>query len=458
MNIAKEIFRAYDIRGIVNKTLTNEAVFAIGQAVATRLLENEENQLIIGRDGRLSGPSLAAEFIAGVISTGCNVVYIGQVATPVLYFATQHFKISSAVMLTGSHNPPDYNGIKIVLSGKAIYGDDILALYNRIQQGSFPNGHGNVITENIDQGYIDYVVANVKLKRSLKIIVDSGNGVCGDIAPKLYTAMGCEVIPLYCEVDGTFPNHHPDPGDPRNLEDLIKAVREHKADIGFSFDGDGDRLGVIDNRGKIIWPDRLLMLFAQDVLQRNPVATIIYDVKSSSSLKHIIKQFGGVPVMWNTGHSLIKAKMKETNAMLAGEMSGHIFFKERWFGFDDALYAGARLLEILGAIDANSCEIFAKLPENISTPELSIDVTETSKFKIIDSLIKTAQFNNLVEKITLDGLRVEFTDGWGLVRASNTTPKLIVRFEADTKQALDRIQDSFRKNLLAVEPALILPF
>ena len=458
MKIVKEIFRAYDIRGIVNKTLTNNAVFAIGQAVATKVLEAGNNQLIIGRDGRSSGPMLAEQFIAGATSTGCNVVDIGQVATPVLYFATYHLNISSAVMLTGSHNPPDYNGIKIVLSGKAIYGEEIFALYSAIQQDNFPKGQGLVISKNIVQDYINYVVANVKLKKPLKIVVDSGNGVCGDIAPQLYKAIGCEVVPLYCEVDGNFPNHHPDPGDPKNLQDLIKEVKSHQADLGFSFDGDGDRLGIIDNNGKIIWPDRLLMLFAQDVLSRNHAATIIYDIKSSSSLKNIITQHGGVPVMWNTGHSLIKAKMKETNAMLAGEMSGHIFFKERWFGFDDAMYAGARLLEILGNGLESSSRIFAALPENISTPELSVDVTEDSKFKIVDSLIKTTKFDNALEKITLDGLRVEFVDGWGLVRASNTTPKLILRFEANTVQALQAIQDKFRQCLLAVEPALVLPF
>lgn len=458
MKIAQEIFRAYDIRGIVNKTLTNDVVFAIGQAVASKVLAAGQNQLVIGRDGRLSGPMLAAQFIAGAMATGCNVVDIGQVATPVLYFSTYHLNISSAVMLTGSHNPPDYNGIKIVLAGKAIYGEEILALYSAIQAGNFPTGQGEVVSKNIEQDYINYVATNVKLNRPLKLVVDSGNGVCGDIAPQLYQAMGCDVIPLYCEVDGNFPNHHPDPGDPKNLQDLIKAVKLHQADLGFSFDGDGDRLGIIDNNGKIIWPDRLLMLFAQDVLQRNPNATIIYDIKSSSSLKNIILAHGGVPVMWNTGHSLIKAKMKATNAMLAGEMSGHIFFQERWFGFDDALYAGARLLEIIANGVAASSIVFAALPENISTPEMSVEVTEESKFNIVNSLIKTAQFDHALEKITLDGLRVEFADGWGLVRASNTTPKLIIRFEANTAQALQVIQDQFRQCLLAVDPTLALPF
>jgi phosphomannomutase/phosphoglucomutase len=361
-------------------------------------------------------------------------------------------------MLTGSHNPPDYNGIKIVLNGKAIYGDEILAIYQSIQQNNFPVGQGKVIQRSITLDYLNYVTSKIKLARPLKIVVDSGNGICGELAPKLYTAMGCEVIPLYCEVDGSFPNHHPDPGEPKNLQDLIQSVRSQKADIGFGFDGDGDRLGIIDNNGKIIWPDRLLMLFAMDVLQRNPGATIIYDVKSSSDLKTVIEQHGGVPLMWNTGHSLIKAKMQATQAMLAGEMSGHIFFQEQWFGFDDALYAGARLLQILGATAVTSAAIFAALPEKISTPEIAINVTEEAKFKIIEALRETLNFADLREKITLDGLRLEFANGWGLIRASNTTPKLIARFEADTLQTLLNIQAKFKQGLLAVAPTLHIPF
>ena len=458
MEIAKEIFRAYDIRGIVYKTLTKQAVYAIGRAIATQILAAGEKQLIIGRDGRLSGPDLAAQFIAGARATGCDVLDIGQVATPQLYFAIHHLQISSGVMLTGSHNPPDYNGIKIVLSGKAIYGEEILALYNAIIANNFPAGGGQLSHNNINQSYQDYVAANVKLTRPLKIVVDSGNGVCGDCAPLLYRALGCEVVPLYCEVDGTFPNHHPDPGDPNNLQDLIAAVKLHNADLGFAFDGDGDRLGVVDNNGKIIWPDRLMMLFAADVLQRNKGATVIYDIKSSSSLHEVILQHGGNPLMWQTGHSLIKAKMRATNAALAGEMSGHIFFQDRWFGFDDALYAGARLLEIISHSSASASAVFAALPEKISTPELSVAVTEDNKFAIIADLINTAEFVGAQEKITIDGLRVEFSDGWGLVRASNTTPKLILRFEADTLPALQRIQDCFKICLLAVEPTLIFSF
>jgi phosphomannomutase/phosphoglucomutase len=458
MNIAREIFRAYDIRGIVDKSLTKEAVFNIGRAIATKVLAAGGKQLVVGRDGRLSGPILVEQFISGAIAAGCNVVHIGQVPTPILYFATQHLQISSAVMLTGSHNPPDYNGIKIILDGKAIYGNEIVELYNLIQKQAFTQGKGEVTSVNINQNYIDYITSNIKLKKSLRIVVDSGNGVCGDIAPKLYTAMGCEVIPLYCEVDGNFPNHHPDPGDPNNLQDLIQAVQKHKADLGFAYDGDGDRLGVIDNNGKIIWPDRILMLFAKDVLQRNPGATIIYDVKSSRDVSAIISQHGGVPLICNTGHSLIKAKMKETGALLAGEMSGHIFFKEKWFGSDDALYAGARLLEILTNTEECSALVFAQLPENVSTPEIAVDVTEDTKFKIMEDLVNNAQFNDALEKITIDGLRVEFTDGWGLIRASNTTPKLIMRFEAYDQQALQKIQLEFKQNILKVAPLLKLTF
>jgi phosphomannomutase/phosphoglucomutase len=459
MHIAKEIFRAYDIRGIVDKTLTRAIVFNIGRAVATKVLKAGQNQLIVGRDGRLSGPALMEQFIEGVTATGCNVLNIGQVATPVLYFSTKHLQVSSAAMLTGSHNPPDYNGIKIVLADRSIYGDDIIALYNMIQQDAFPQGRGTVITKNINQDYIDHVVGNVKLTRPLRVVVDCGNGICGDIVPKLYRALGCEVIPLYCEVDGNFPNHHPDPGNPDNLRDLIQTVQKQQADIGFSYDGDGDRLGTVDSNGKIIWADRVLMLFAQDVLQRNKGATIIYDVKSSSNLKNIISQHGGIPLLCNTGHSLIKAKMKETGAILAGEMSGHIFFMERWSGADDALYAGARLLEILAqTINNSSAEVFAKLPESISTPELAIEVTEANKFKIIEDLVNKSKFAEAIEKITIDGLRVEFANGWGLVRASNTTPKLILRFEAQSLQYLQKIQEEFKHNILQIAPLLQLPF
>lgn len=458
MQIAKEIFRAYDIRGVVERTLTKEAVFNIGRAVASKVLAAGGKQIVVGRDGRLSGPMLIEQFIAGAIATGCDIVNIGQVATPVLYFATKYLQIPAAIMLTGSHNPPDYNGIKIILADRAIYGDDIIELYNIIQAGKFPSGNGQVISQNITQEYISYIVNKVQLAKPLRVVVDSGSGVCGDIAPALYRAMGCEVIPLFCKVDGTFPHHHPDPGDPNNLAALIAAVKTEQADIGFGYDGDGDRLGVIDSSGKIIWPDRVLMLFAKDLLPRNPGASIIYDIKSSCDLKAVIHDSGGVPILYKTGHSLIKAKMQETKAVLAGEMSGHIFFKERWFGFDDAMYAGARLLEILANTTESSAAIFAKLPEKISTPEIAIEVTEATKFAIIEQLITKANFPEAIDLITIDGLRVEFTDGWGLIRASNTTPKLILRFEANDLARLQAIQQVFKENLLQLAPNLVLPF
>ena len=458
MDIAREIFRAYDIRGIVDKTLTIDAVFQIGQAVASKVLENGEDSLVVGRDGRLSGSKLLQAFIEGASSTGCNVIDIGQVATPVLYFATYALNTPSGIMLTGSHNPPDYNGIKIVLSGQAIFGYDILNLYSRIRKRNFLQGKGKVQEQKINKNYVNYVADNVVLRKPLKLVVDCGNGIAGAIVPELYRTMGCEVIPLYCEVDGNFPNHHPDPGDPSNLQDLIASVLEHQADLGFGYDGDGDRLGVVDNMGKIIWPDRFLMLLAQDVLKRVPGATIIYDIKSTRHLADVIKEYNGNPLMWKTGHSLIKDKMRETGAMLAGEMSGHVFFKERWFGFDDALYTGARLLEILSNMDEDSGTVFAKLPESKSTPEISVQVTEQNKFNIIDQLIKNAEFGQVKETSTIDGLRVEFDNGWGLVRPSNTTPKLICRFEADNENALKNIQDKFKKNLLQIEPDLELMF
>jgi phosphomannomutase / phosphoglucomutase len=454
MELNKEIFRAYDIRGIVGKTLTTYAVTAIGQALGTKILAAGETQIVVARDGRLSGKMLLDHFIAGVTATGCNVLDLGEVATPLLYFASDYLKIPSAMMLTGSHNPPDYNGLKIILSGKAIYGAAIQAIYTDIAQGDFATGSGLVTQYNIIDQYINYIAASLTIPRKFKIVVDCGNGIAGAIAPQLYQHLGAEVIPLYCTVDGNFPNHHPDPGDPKNLVDLIAAVREHNADLGFAFDGDGDRLGVVDNNGKIIWPDRLLMLFAADILARNKGATIIYDIKSTSSLADLIRQNGGEPLMWQTGHSLIKAKMRDTGALLAGEMSGHIFIKERWFGFDDALYAGARLLEILSNSAALTAEIFASLPEKLSTPELTITVSETTKFAIIQQLIAQANFPGVLELITLDGLRVEFADGWGLVRASNTTPKLILRFEADTAAGLARIQAVFKQQLLAIVPAI----
>jgi phosphomannomutase/phosphoglucomutase len=453
-----EIFRAYDIRGIVDRTLTEQTVYDIGRAMGTKVLALHGTQIVIGRDGRLSGQRLAQKLAAGILSTGCDVVDVGQVPTPCLYFASHELNINSAIMLTGSHNPPNYNGLKIILDGRTIYGASIQELYQIIIGQQFIEGAGQYQTADITAKYISTIVNNLTISKKLKIVVDCGNGVPGAVVPELFKKLNCTVIPLHCEVDGNFPNHHPDPSDPANLFDLIKAVKETQADIGLAFDGDGDRLGIIDSTGKIIWPDRLLMLFAQELLARKPGATIIYDVKCSRDVAEIITQAGGKALMWNTGHSLIKAKMHETGAQLAAEMSGHIFFKDRWFGFDDALYTGARLIEILAASSESAAQIFAKLPEMVSTPELSVDVEENNKFVIMQDLLLKCNFDAEHIKITIDGLRVEFKDGWGLVRPSNTTPKLVVRFEALNEVVLSQIKQQFRRELLLVAPQLSIPF
>lgn len=458
MQISTEIFRAYDIRGIVDQTLTHDAVFNIGRALGTKVLSLQGDTIVVGRDGRLSGPSLSQQLINGILSTGCNVIDVGLVPTPVLYFAAKHLKITSAVMLTGSHNPPDYNGLKIIIDGTTIYGAAIQELYKIIVNAAFVHGAGTYSTLDVTENYITEIEQTLKIQKKLTVVVDCGNGAAGVVAPKLLQQLGCTVIPLFCDVDGNFPNHHPDPSDPKNLKVLQQTVLEHNADVGFAFDGDGDRLGIIDNTGKIIWPDRLLMLFAQELLGRNPGATIIYDVKCSRAVESIIKNAGGIPLMWNTGHSLIKAKMFETGALLAAEMSGHIFFKDRWYGFDDAIYTAARFIEILSQDNQTSAQMLAKFPELVSTPELNITVTEESKFEIMQNLLKNAAFSQPSKIITIDGMRVEFTDGWGLVRPSNTTPKLVVRFEAVNDKVLTDIKGEFRAALLKVAPNLTLPF
>jgi len=458
MNIAAEIFRAYDIRGVVDQTLTNDTVYQIGRALGSKVLSLGGNSIVIGRDGRTSGVRLSMQLADGIRAAGCNVVDVGLVPTPVLYFAAAYLKIDSAVMLTGSHNPADYNGLKIIIAGITIYGAAIQEIYQMIIAQQFATGSGTYVTANVIDAYIQQITTSLNIKRALKVVIDCGNSVPGIVAPQLLNNLGCTVIPLYCDVDGTFPNHHPDPSDPHNLEMLQQTVIAQQADLGLAFDGDGDRLGIIDNTGKIIWPDRVLMLYAQQLLQQNPGATIIYDVKCSRDVEKIITDAGGVPLMWNTGHSLIKAKIRETGALLAGEMSGHVFFKDRWYGFDDALYAAARLIEILSQTTITAEEVFATFPEQICTPELSVAVTEQNKFTIMQDLINTAQFEQPHKIITIDGIRVEFTDGWGLVRPSNTTPKLVVRFEAANADALSNIQEQFRAALLNVAPDLVLPF
>ncbi|WP_281496269.1 phosphomannomutase/phosphoglucomutase [Marinobacter sp. S0848L] len=453
IQVEAEIFRAYDIRGIVGETLSAGIVEIIGQAIGSEATERGVASLCIGYDGRHSSPELADALAKGVMSAGCNVIRVGAVPTPVLYFATHHLNTGSGVMVTGSHNPANYNGLKIMLGGETLSGDAIQKLYQRIQTGDFTSGQGEQAEEDVRRAYLDRIVGDIAVAAPLKVVVDAGNGIAGELAPILVEELGCEVVPLFCDIDGDFPNHHPDPGQPDNLQHLIAKVQEVGADIGIAFDGDGDRLGVVTNKGKIIWPDRLMMLFARDVVSRNPGADVLYDVKCSRRLAGVISEAGGRPVMWKTGHSLMKAKMKETGALLAGELSGHVFFGERWYGFDDGLYSAARLLEILGIEDRHSDEVFEDFPEDISTPELNVEVTESDKFAIIERLGEQGDFGD-GNVSTIDGIRVDYPDGWGLCRASNTTPVLVLRFEAETEEALERIKTVFREQLQKVAPDL----
>lgn len=455
--ISPSIFRAYDIRGIVNETLTPDGVHAIGQAIGTEAQKRGQKQVVIARDGRLSGPVLSLALKEGLLNSGCDVIDIGAVPTSVLYFATHTLHTQSGVMLTGSHNPPDYNGLKIVIAGETLAEETIQALYQTIIDGTFSHGRGQYETYDIVPEYMRTITQDIQMARPLRVVIDSGNGIAGGVAPALFLALGCDVIELFCEVDGYFPNHHPDPSQVENLQDLIKTVKEYQADIGLAFDGDGDRLGVVTDKGEIIWPDRQMILYARDVLSRNPGATILYDVKCSRHLGAAIAQQGGEPLMWKTGHSLVKAKMRETGALLAGEMSGHIFFKERWFGFDDGLYTAARLLEILAADSRSTSEVFQELPDSVNTPELKLAIDDHRKFDFILQLQQQAQFPEATISL-IDGLRVDFNDGWGLVRPSNTTPCLVLRFEADTSSGLARIQSLFREQLLAIDDQLDLPF
>lgn len=453
------IFRAYDIRGIVGENLTEETMKQLGLALGRLALEKGEKSIVLGRDGRLTSPMLAKVLCESLLETGCDVIDVGVVPTPLLYYSTFVFDTHSALMVTGSHNGPEYNGLKIMLLRESLAGDAIQNIYHRIQEKNYVKAKipGDPHHLEIIERYLTHVIRDVKLKRKLKIVIDCGNGVTSNVAPELYRQMGCNVIELFCEVDGHFPNHHPDPTQPENMRDLINKVRQTKADLGIAFDGDGDRLGVVTSEGEIIWPDRLLMLLAQDVLKRNPGAKIIYDVKCSSHLEKVIRAAGGIPIMWKTGHSFIKAKLVETQALLAGEMSGHIFFREGWYGFDDALYAGARLLGILSSQSLSSHELFQTIPNSINTPELKLRVTENEKFSMMKDLISHANFQT-GQINTIDGLRVNFSDGWGLVRPSNTSPYLVFRFEAETSSSLEKIKNDFRKNLLAVKPDLVLPF
>ena len=457
MNVPAEIFRAYDIRGIVGRTLTAPLVREIGRALGTVARERGAPTFAVCRDGRLSGPELANALMEGLAAAGADAIDIGMGPTPLAYFAAHHLGCGSCVAVSGSHNPPDYNGLKIVVGGNALYGDDIQDLRKRIEQKKFMSGAGKKSQADVLDAYVERIAGDVKLARRFHVAIDCGNGVAGMLAPRLYRRLGCEVTELFCEVDGTFPNHHPDPAQPENLVDLIKTLKQGDAELGLAFDGDGDRLGVVTKDGEIIYADRQLMLLAKDVLSRNPGAEIIYDVKSTRLLAPWIERHGGRPTIWKTGHSLIKAKLKESGALLAGEMSGHTFFKERWYGFDDALYGGARLLEIL-AKEPDANRALKNLPNAPSTPELHWALEEGEAHALVAKLQASKPFPGAERIVTIDGVRVEYADGFGLARASNTTPTIVMRFEADNSAALERIKKDFRAALQPLKPGAPLPY
>lgn len=456
-NLPITIFRTYDIRGVVDNELTPDAVYTLGLALGSEAQDRGQNKVIVGRDGRLSGPALLAALVAGLTASGCDVINLGEVTTPILYYATNVLDTQSGIMLTGSHNPPNYNGIKIVLGGITLCEDAIQDLYKRIKNNNFHTGSGKEEPQDLINQYIKRIVTDIKLKRPLKVVIDCGNGVGGKVAPTLFKKLGCDVIELFCEVDGTFPNHHPDPLVAENLDDIITAVKQNNADIGLAFDGDADRVGVVTNTGEIIWPDRQMILFMRDILPRHPGAHIPFDVKCTSHLASEITKLGGIPEMGRTGHALLKARVKELNAPMGGELSGHFFFQERWYGFDDGIYAGARLLEILAKDPRPSSEIFATIPDSINTPELKMPISDETKYAFMQQFLKQAKFPNA--KInTVDGIRVDFADGFGLMRPSNTTPSIIFRFEGETQTALDRIKNMFKTQLLTIDNKLDLPF
>ncbi|MGE8506386.1 MAG: phosphomannomutase/phosphoglucomutase [Paraburkholderia terricola] len=463
--ISKSIFKAYDIRGVIGKTLDADAARSIGRAFGSEVRAQGGDAVVVARDGRLSGPELIQALSDGLRAAGVDVVNVGMVPTPVGYFAASvplqldggERRVDSCIVVTGSHNPPDYNGFKMVLRGAAIYGEQILALHQRIVDENFSAGSGTYTEYDIEDAYLDRIASDIKLTRPIKIVVDTGNGVAGGLAPRLFKKLGCELVELFTEIDGNFPNHHPDPAHPENLQDVIRALKETDAEIGFAFDGDGDRLGVVTKDGQIIYPDRQLMLFAEEVLSRNKGAQIIYDVKCTRNLAKWVKDKGGEPLMWKTGHSLVKAKLRETGAPLAGEMSGHVFFKDRWYGFDDGLYTGARLLEILTRV-ADPSQLLNSLPNSNSTPELQLKLEEGENFELIARLQQNAKFTGADDVVKIDGLRVEYPDGFGLARSSNTTPVVVMRFEADNDAALRRIQEDFRRVILAEKADAKLPF
>ena len=452
MKINQNIFRAYDIRGIASEDLSDEFVTALGSALSHQIKKLGLKQVVVARDGRLSGKRICSALINSFLENGLNVINVGMVPSPLLYFAVEKFKTKNGVMITGSHNPKEYNGFKIILGGKTIFGQEIQDIKNYILQVKYSKDFkkGHLEERDILDDYIGELKENISLKRSMKICLDCGNGVGGVIAPQAFKEIGCEVIELFSEVDGNFPNHHPDPGNPKNLEDLQNKIKESNADIGIALDGDADRVGIVDNSGKIIYPDIQMILYADQVLTKNKNATIIFDVKCSNLLKNFIEENSGIAFMSKTGHSYIKKNLFEKNALLAGEMSGHIFFKDRWFGFDDAIYAGSRMLEILSEKEKSSSEIFSELPQNLSTPEINISVSDENKFQIISKLIKILGEEN-GEISSLDGIRIDKDSCWGLIRASNTSPNLVLRFEGNTPQDLDQIKNVFKKAISKVD-------
>ncbi|MBN2689794.1 MAG: phosphomannomutase/phosphoglucomutase [Gammaproteobacteria bacterium] len=461
-NVDHSIFRTYDIRGVVDETLTPDVVYTIGLAIGSDAQDRGQNKIAIGRDGRLSGPDYLAALSQGLRDSGCDVINIGEVSTPVLYYAATGKVFSgvcSGVMITGSHNPPDFNGIKTVLDGTTLCEDAITNLYDRIKTNDMHHGEGKEECVDIIDLYIDDVVNKVKLARPMKIVIDCGNGVGGKIAPKLFKKLGCETTELFCDVDGTFPNHHPDPQDKKNLTDIIRAVKEQGAEVGLAFDGDADRLGVVTNKGEVIWPDRQMMLFVRDIVPRHPGSTIPFDVKCTRHLPNEIKKAGGIPEMIRTGHALLKAKVWELDAPIGGELSGHFFFKENWYGFDDGIYSGVRLLQILSKTQKSSSQVFNEIPDSINTPELKMHMDDNLKYDFMEKFISQAEKSFSDGNInTIDGLRVDFKDGFGLMRPSNTTPCIIFRFEGDSAESLDKIKNKFKQQLLALDNELELPF
>ena len=456
--VPRSVFRACDIRGVVARDLDEHAFYTIGCALGLYLHQLQRTAIYLGRDGRLTSLKFSRALTSGLLEQGIHVYDLGVITTPVMYFASHTQAIDCGLMVTGSHNPPDYNGLKIVLGGKTLVRDELEKIYHLLHQVGNQNGTTGAVNQvDLIPLYQQAIVERIQIQRPLKVVVDCANGAAGPIVPKVLQSLGCVVVPLYCDVDGHFPHHHPDPAVPENMQKLIATVQEHNADLGLAFDGDADRLGVITNQGEIIWPDRLMILYAQEILARHPAATIVYDVKCTQNLRQRILMAGGKPKMCPTGHSLVKQSMLQEEALLAGEMSGHIFFQDRWFGFDDALYSACRLLEILGATTRSSSQLFSEIPEHISTPELKIPLGDERKFLYMERFKRETHFPQ-ARLVLIDGVRAEYPWGWGLIRASNTTPNLVVRFEAQDQASLKRIQDKFRQSMLHIDADLAVPF